>query len=179
MRRLIIGLLALAWAPAAFALHNHGAHEHGAAELRVALDGQTLVVEFASPLDNLVGFEHAPRDQQQRDALNRAEQMLARFDHLFALPAAAACVLKDVHLKSPWPQGGDRHGEDHRHEQGETHAEMQVRYELECAQPQALAALEVKLFDAFPRTRRLRAETATPRGQDSATLSPSQRMLNL
>lgn len=179
MRRLIIGLLALGLAPAAFAQHNHDAHEHGAADLRVAVDGKVLLIEFESPLDNLVGFEHAPRDQKQRDALANAERTLTRFDHLFALPTTAACTLKDVRLQSPWSHGSDPHKDRHEHEPGETHADLQVTYQLECAQPQALKAMEVKLFDAFSRVHRIKAETATPRGQSSTTLNPAKRMLNL
>lgn len=181
MRRLIIVLLTLAFTPAAFAQQHHGTHEHGVAELRVAVDGPALLVELESPLDNLVGFEHAPRDQEQRDALASAEQTLAQFHRLFDLPAAAACTLKEVHLQSPWPQSEDhhRHEHEHDHQDGETHADMRIHYELACAQPQALSSVAVKLFDAFPRIHHIRAETATPRGQGSATLSPASRRLDL
>jgi hypothetical protein len=179
MRRLALLLLSLALVPAAFAQPKHSTHEHGAADLRVAIDGKALLIDFESPLDNLVGFEHAPRDQKQRNALANAEQTLARFDHLFELPAAAACTLQDVHLRSPWPEGDEQHKEHPRHEHGETHADMQATYHMECSQPQALKAMEVKLFDAFPQIHRIRAETATPHGQGSTSLSRSKRLLNL
>src|SRR5690606_20886978 len=58
------------------ALAQHAAHEHGVADLRVAAEGNTVVIEFDSPLDNLVGFEHAPRDDAQRMALRTAEKRL-------------------------------------------------------------------------------------------------------
>jgi hypothetical protein len=79
----------------------------------------------------------------------------------------------------PWPQGDDQDKDRHRREHGETHTDLQVTYHLECAQPQALKAIEVKLFDAFSRVHRIKAETASPRGQGSATLSPAQRLLHL
>ncbi|MGB0128732.1 MAG: DUF2796 domain-containing protein [Rhodocyclaceae bacterium] len=37
------------------------AHEHGVAKLDVASDGGALAINVESPLDNRVGFEHAPR----------------------------------------------------------------------------------------------------------------------
>ena len=44
------------------------AHEHGPAEIELAVEGSDAVVNFASPLYNLVGFEHAPRDERDREA---------------------------------------------------------------------------------------------------------------
>ena len=37
------------------------AHEHGALKLDVAIDGQLLLISMEAPLDNLLGFERAPR----------------------------------------------------------------------------------------------------------------------
>ena len=70
MRRLLFALpfalLPLAAAHAAHDEHEHhdehaslAAHEHGAAQLNVALEGQRLELALESPAMNLVGFEHA------------------------------------------------------------------------------------------------------------------------
>lgn len=107
------------------AMAQQAAHEHGVADLRVAADGNTVVIEFDSPLDNLVGFEHAPRDDAQRDALREAEERLASFDVLFALTPAAGCTLREVQIESPYPQGEDVHkhdDHDHKHDHGHAHA---------------------------------------------------------
>ncbi|HRP96505.1 MAG TPA: DUF2796 domain-containing protein [Rhodocyclaceae bacterium] len=92
-------------------------HEHGVGDLRIAVDANTVVIEFESPLDNLVGFEHAPRDAEQRRALADAQARLRQFDGLFAPSAAAACVLAEVQLESPYADGADAHGhDDHGHD---------------------------------------------------------------
>ena len=57
------------------------------------------------------------------------------------------------------------------------HAEVRASYELDCAKPEALDRMEVLLFDGFPSMKRLKAQTATPRGQGSATLSARKRTL--
>lgn len=97
-------------------------HEHGVGDLRIAVDATTVVIEFESPLDNLVGFEHAPRDAEQRRALADAQARLRQFDGLFAPSAAAACVLAEVQLESPYPDVVDAHDHaDHGesgHDQG-------------------------------------------------------------
>lgn len=88
------------------------AHEHGVADLRVAIDGSTLLIEFESPLDNLVGFEHAPRDEAQFEALHRLGYVLRGHEGLFGLPQAANCVLTDLQIESPYSL---HHGHDHEH----------------------------------------------------------------
>lgn len=119
-KRLAMSMV-LAFSVPALALAQQAAHEHGVADLRVAADGDTVVIEFDSPLDNLVGFEHAPRDDAQRDALREAEERLASFDVLFALTPAAGCTLREVQIESPYPQGEDVHKHDHDHDHGHAH----------------------------------------------------------
>ena len=46
--------------------HELGAHVHGVATLQIAVDDKTVTLDFSSPLDNLLGFEHVPRDAKQK-----------------------------------------------------------------------------------------------------------------
>ncbi len=164
---------ALAWLvallPAAAAAQH--AHEHGVATLTVALDGRKLVVELKSPLDNLVGFEHAPRNDKQRAALAKMEESLKAIERLFRPAAGAGCALRDVKVDHPHrapAAPGTRQPE---------HTEARATYDLECAKPEALDRLDVLVFDAFPRVKRVKAQAATPRGQRGATLTPGKRTL--
>ncbi|PKO56636.1 MAG: DUF2796 domain-containing protein [Betaproteobacteria bacterium HGW-Betaproteobacteria-21] len=187
MKRFLPGLIALLGATAVSAQHAHAPHEHGVAALRVAIDGELLQIEFASPLDNLVGFEHAPRTDKQRKALADAEKLLNRFERLFVVPKAAACTVTGVELEHPLDEHAAHehadNGHDHKHGdkdgQDGDHAELSVTYTLRCTAPAALDTLQVKVFDAFPRTGRIRAERVSPRGQSAATLSAKQRTLAL
>ena len=43
-----------------------GAHQHGVAQLEVAVDGNSLTVTLDTPLDNLLGFERGPRTDLPR-----------------------------------------------------------------------------------------------------------------
>lgn len=53
-------LLATSAGAAAGEHREHGAHEHGVAQLNLVLEGEKLLIELASPGVNIVGFEHAP-----------------------------------------------------------------------------------------------------------------------
>jgi hypothetical protein len=169
---------------AAHAKHTHGAHEHGAAELTVALDERELVVELISPLDNLVGFEHAPANDAQRAALAEAGRLLRDADAMFALPAAAACRFEHADIESLWPmaavapaagQAGHAHAPPARGD----HEEVVATYRFTCARPTDLNQLEVRAFLHFPRLRELRVEHATARGQGAAVLTPAAAALAL
>ena len=75
-----------------------GAHVHGAATLQVAVDAQTLTLDFSSPLDNLIGFEHPPRDDKQKAAVKAMADRLNHADGLFVATAEAQCALQSVKL---------------------------------------------------------------------------------
>ena len=188
MKRLLPALAVLLCAPSALAQHKHAPHEHGVAELRVAIEGAVVEIEFSSPLDNLVGFEHAPRTAQQRTALADATTALNDFERMFALPAAAGCVISATEFEHPFAAGRDRPAQGAQHDQhhgghddkhAHGHAELRVNYSLRCATPAALDRLQIRLFEHFPRTRQIRAERMSPRGQSAATLSAQQRTLAL
>lgn len=172
----------------------HGAHEHGVAELTVVLEGPELLVELSSPLDNLVGFEHAPANDAQRAALADAGRRLRDAGVMFALPAAAGCRLDDTDIESPWPLGiaatasppapapasASAHaGHTHAPPVGGDHGDVVATWRFTCAQPQALERLEVGAFTQFPRLRKLRVEHATARGQGAAVLTPRARAFAL
>lgn len=146
-------------------------HEHGAATLDLVVDGKTLSIALESPLDNLVGFEHAPRSDKQKAALARMEKELRAGDRLFKPNAEAGCTLVESAVESPFPTGQtEKAGAG-------GHADADARWTFTCAKPDALRAVEVRLFETFPGLNRLKAQTATPRGQSSATLTPKRRTL--
>jgi Protein of unknown function (DUF2796) len=166
------------------------AHEHGVATLDVAVDGRTLTLQFESPLDNVVGFEHAPRTDKQRAALKKMEETLQAAERLFKPAPAAACTLRGVTVDHPYrtpaatgqvpPAGSKGRAQDAQDKAAkveEEHTEVSATYELDCAKPEALDRVEVLIFEAFPGVKRLRAQTASPRGQRSATLTARSRAL--
>jgi len=175
IRRSLGALLVLA-APLGAAAQGH---EHGAATLDIALDGNTLLISMESPLDSLVGFEHAPRNDRQRAALARMEASLRDAGRLFKPTAEAGCTPREAKVEQPFagktageaaPAHGEEKKEAAKHD-ADHHAETRVTWTFVCDRPQALRAVEVLLFDAFPRMQRIKAQAATPRGQSGAMLT--------
>ena len=168
---------------------EHGAHEHGVGSLTLALDGKEMEIELESPAANLVGFEHTPKDDAQRAALERAVALLKDGERLFSFPKAAGCRLTAVSVSSsllghePAEQADHEdhkaHAEaptaaaDHAAEH-ESHADLDADYRFECTHPEKIDQVEVGLFAAFPATERLKVQYVTARGQGGAELTKAQ-----
>lgn len=164
------------------------AHQHGIATLAVAVDADTLSIRLESPLDNLAGFEHAPKNEAQKKTIRAMADKLNRPATLFAPSPQAECIPSSTRIESQVldpallqvagnPPAADKRAKvsEHQHEDG--HAELIADYVFQCAQPQHLYALEVKLFDAFPGLKKLKAQVAGPRGQKAARLTSKSRQV--
>jgi hypothetical protein len=57
------------------------------------------------------------------------------------------------------------HDAEHEHE---THADLDADYRFECRDTARIDRVDVRLFEAFPGTRRLRVQFATAKGQGGA-----------
>lgn len=165
---LILSSLLAAAAPLAAA----PAHEHGAVRLDVAIEGQVLAIAVEAPLDSLLGFERAPRNERERGA---ADAMLARWRSgagLFGADAAAQCTLTQADVHAPVLEPGARPA-------GDAHADLDASIEFRCLQPQQLRTLDVGLFDAFARIQRIDVQVAGPGGQHKTTLERPARSVPL
>jgi Protein of unknown function (DUF2796) len=146
------------------------AHQHGAASLHVSLDGGILQIALEGPADNLLGFEHAPRNEAQKKTVERAEQQLKQAIQLFATPPAAECEVQPARVDMKLPAAGS----------SETHSEIEAEWRWECGKPDALAHVDVGgLFKAFPRLKQLKVQIVSARGQKTAVLRPGATRLKL
>ncbi|MDR1545928.1 MAG: DUF2796 domain-containing protein [Deltaproteobacteria bacterium] len=79
---------------------THGAHEHGKADLNVAVEGGRLEIELDGPLASFISFEHEPTTDAQRDEVKDLAAKLGRAEELFKTPAAAGCRAVSASLSS-------------------------------------------------------------------------------
>ena len=98
---------------------EHEAHEHGRGTLDIVAEGEELVVEFRIPAANVVGFEHAPRDDAQREAVRKAAETFRDPASVLVLPAEAECEVEEAEAGIVG-MGVEEHDDDHAHE-GEDH----------------------------------------------------------
>jgi hypothetical protein len=142
------------------------AHEHGVAKLDVGVEAGRIIVVLDTPLDNLVGFERAPRTDAERKTVDDAVAKLKDSARLFAIDGAAGCKPGAVKLVSA-PLGL---GVAQAEEAKGGHADMEAQFEFACADAAKARSLEQGLFEAFPRLKRIDLQVAAPRGQMKLTL---------
>jgi hypothetical protein len=147
---------------------------HGQATLSVAIDGDQLLLDFDSPMENLVGFEHAPRNEQQKQALLDLKSRLDRAAAIFLATADAGCTQISAKLDSPLlgRNVGDK-------EDGNAHADLSAEYEFRCREPLKLRDIEVRLFQVFPRLQGITVSIAGPKGQAEVRLTPKRTRIPL
>src|SRR5690606_36367808 len=143
------------------------------ATLNLAQDGQIQELNLESPAMNLIGFEHAPHNEEERARVAALRAQLEQPLELVALPAAADCTLATQELEG---RLFAEHEHEHEHDHG--HSDIRASYRLTCAHPERLEALDLTAFFArFPATHRLAAQLIGPAGQLGAELTPDNPRL--
>ena len=182
-RTSVLASLALASAslalPAFAAPGGHGAghaHVHGLAKLELVVEARQLNLRLEAPLDNLVGFERAPRTPAERKRVDEAVATLRAADGVFTPDPAAGCTLRSVALHSAVLKLGDASSAKPM-EAG--HAELEAEVVFDCQDTARLGHVDTGLFKAFPRMRQLDAEGVTPSGQFKRSLKRPATRLSL
>lgn len=163
--------IGLASAQAEEAFTEHHAHEHGAATLEVATEGKQLLIALDSPAANVLGFEHAPRTAAEIKAVAQATAALGRGAAIFTPSPAAQCKLNSVKMGAPqW---------DAKQNSSAEHADYEVSYRFNCAQPAALTGLGINFSGIMSSATRLRAAVVTPKAQFQRDLTAGKSELKL
>jgi Protein of unknown function (DUF2796) len=136
------------------------AHVHGQLKLDVAVDGPTVVIDMESPLDNIVGFERAPKTDAEKKTVEDTVAQLRAADKLFVVDPAANCKLGPVDLRSGALGLGNP---DPAEPVG--HADLDATFSFNCTNAAAAKFIDVNLFGAFKGLRQIDSQIATAQGQ--------------
>lgn len=176
---------------------EHGVHVHGLGLLGVALDGTSLEIEIDAAADNFLGFEHAPQTEEQSEALAALKSQLGQPADLFVLSEDAGCTVQSSQIElagldkvgehdhdhEQMHEGEHEHDHDHESETGHgdehRHANVEARYSFSCTAPDALDAVDVKLFALYPRFEKIEAVVLTETGQGAEELTPDHTVLTV
>ncbi len=175
--------LALSTAAAA-SEREHDSHEHGVATLDVVIDGNAMLATLESPWANLVGFEHKPSTDEQRDAVAKAKALLEDGMLALGIDDAAGCTLQSAELNSSMAMDAhDEHGHDDEHDQDHgdesPHSKVSVNWAFSCENPDAMSALTPTLFDNFEGIETLSVQMAGPGGQSAQESTMGSATVNL
>jgi hypothetical protein len=144
---------AAALAVAALAAHAQAPHAHGVGKLDVALEGRSLTLELAAPLEDLLGFERKPANDKERAAFEAASTYL-KSGQGFVTSLAANCRLAE--------------GAASLEERSPGHLELVARLSYDCKEPHALDRIEAPLLARYKGMKRLDVRIVGPKGQSAA-----------
>lgn len=82
-------------------VNAHEAHVHGLATMDVAVGHRHVTAQLASPLANLIGFEHRPTTDEERQAVRTMASQLRQANAALVTTPEAQCTMIRVSLSSP------------------------------------------------------------------------------
>ena len=135
--------------------HSHGGHAHGKGELELLVDGKNVQGVFRTPMDSLLGFEHAPKTDAQRDAVDSLRKRLGNPSTVLSPNAEAQCTPTHQEATSTLFTGTVKAG----------HSELEYRFTFECTQPGRLTTLEIVALRDFKRLTEVRVQLVTTSAQ--------------
>ena len=150
------------------------AHVHGTAEINIVVEGKKVVVEFHTPAEGVMGFEHEARtagDKKKRDAAMKI--INDRFNDLIAFDRKAGC--KMVSAKAQIVRGGEEehkdksHATEHREVSGE-HSEVQAVYQVECERSPAGTKVTFGISKLFPNIHEIKVQVLSDSKQTGVTI---------
>ncbi|WP_373508142.1 DUF2796 domain-containing protein [Thiocapsa sp.] len=156
---------------------QQGAHVHGIAHMTLAAEGPKVLVEVTSPAASLIGFEHAPRTDEERATLALAKENLEAGDAMIRLNIEARCRLEAAEIDAEFADSEQSEHGTHAHDQGtdhgeDGHADFHVVYTFACDRPEELGSAALGLFSGFPALERVLFQYVTAEGQGGAELTP-------
>ena len=187
---------------------QHEAHVHGHVELNIAQDGHELLMEITAPGADVVGFEHAPQNEDQKARLTKALNSLNNAESIFTLTSAANCHQEQTFVTHTL---GDEHGHDehhdhddhaehdhdehhdhdshaehdhdehhdHEHEEGSQHGSFTAQYTFHCDDISQLSSIDTSWFTHFPSTKEIDVNLLTDKQQTALELNPGKTEISL
>jgi hypothetical protein len=161
--------LALCFSTSVFA---HSAHEHGKAQIKLALDQSKMLLVLQTPQDSLVGFERAPKSEAELAKAKAASSALKEASKLFVINPEAQCSLKEVTVNAPnlVAASGSK-------EKSMEHTDVEANYNFECAKADQLRAIDVLVFDTFKSIKVIQVQFVGTKKQKTARLTSSARTI--
>ena len=165
-------------------------HEHGVGELNIAIQSNTMVLEFMIPGADIVGFEYEAKSEQDKATVNAALTKFDDYNNIFIIPISSKCLLvsskininqeddHDDHDDHEEQDGQDDH-DDHDEHQEEAHNEFYAKYTFECGDIKSLDLLEFPYFETFSNYGELEVQFVSEIGSTSFEVETDSPIINI
>lgn len=139
-------------------------HAHGVSELKIAQQGGAFEMLLEAPGEDIVGFEHKPKNAAQKNQVKAALAVFKNPGKLFSPPAAAGCTitLKEAEFETT------------KH-----HAGFHVSWSMQCTNPAKMTTLVIRYFEAFPAAEEIEIEAIGNAGQAALEVEKDMTRVDL
>ena len=151
------------------AARQKDSHEHGAAIIKMVMEDEKLQIEFEVPSESLIGFEHFPKSQSNRENFNKAIKVLSDPSKLFSQPIKAECLLVGMNVSQSLFSSEEEHGHDES-EKSEIHSEFKSNYYWNCQHLDEIDSIGTQLMSFFFGIEEIRVNWISNNGQGSLEL---------
>lgn len=143
------------------------AHVHGVGDISIAFDATQGKLEFESPADSTVGFEHNPKNLEQKKKLADTLELLKT--------KMTDMVVFDRELKCAFTSKIA----DFEIEKGSNHASTRAHFDIVCAKSPKGSTLGLKFTHLFPKLKKVTVQILVDDLQKSVTVDKDSISVDL
>jgi hypothetical protein len=124
---------------------NLKGHVHGVAKLEIAADADKIVIDFDSPAEALLGFEHKPKSDSEKKAWEDLVAKWKKQDGFISIVPEAKCQVLAAETTMEW-------------EQDDEHADIEAKVVYQCELLKAGTGLTLSLHKHFSHLKELKID---------------------
>jgi hypothetical protein len=154
--------------------HNHDAHVHGYAQLTLAAERNTLLINIKVPAQSLVGFEHRAESVHEIAQVNQLKATLTQPDHIMTIENSGCALIEnnlDLEALLPIQHEHSSHGAETEH------SEVVITYKFHCESLMGKSSAKLHIFELYPEIETIKALWITESQQGADNLTSEKNIL--
>ena len=145
---------------------EHGAHSHGAADLGIAFEGASGKIEFKTPADGIVGFEHKAVKSADKKKFEAAlKNFESKFSEMISFDASLKCVFTKEKLEAAYDS--------------DSHSDIVGQFKVVCAKSPAGSTITFQFQKFYPKLKDVDAQIIADNLQKSVEIKTKGQKLEL
>ena len=147
--------------------HSHKAHVHGSAQLSLAFDGINGKLEFESPAESIIGFEHQAKTNGQKKQVEEALELLkTKMPEMIVFMPELGCVFRSTEAQVKMSKETN-------------HSETHASFDLVCNKSPKGSKVTFQFTKIFPKLKKVEAQILIDDTQKSLMVTKSPTSLEL
>jgi hypothetical protein len=179
-----LGALLLVSDPSSGAERRQGhVHAHGAAELNIVVEGKKIAVEFRTPAEGIMGFEHEAKtdaDQKKRDAA--IKDIKERFGEMVIFDKKLGCAFRAGEVLLVETDGADSKdpkGKKSADKKSGEHREVRATHSFSCNHDPAGSRVAFGVTKLFSGIQALKVQVLSGKKQSGTTIKKDKGSISL